>query len=191
MTKHIIHLTSLISIFKCFSAFAQLNEANLITWTKDYLLTYDDFNGSPGKEAEVALTSSGFLFSYQYDGKSQLTIEVTATFDKSKSWFRDEGKTNEVLNHEQTHFNITEVNARLLRKAFFERTYKSSNNFDVLLTRLYDDFTDRCSRMQNEYDNETNHGINSRLQQAWDKKISQQLKELEKHSPTQLNLIVN
>ncbi|MEO8149011.1 MAG: DUF922 domain-containing protein [Bacteroidia bacterium] len=176
---------------KPLSICAQGKDSTLITWSDSYKLNYDDFMGKPGKEAEVALTSSGIYFLYEYDGKSQLSIQLSSMFDKTKSWFKEDGKVPEVLSHEQTHFDITELNVRLFRKALTERSFRKANNFDVLLPRIYNDFTGKCSQMQNDYDNQTNHGTDTNAQKGWEKKVAKQLEELKQYNAVEMLFKVN
>lgn len=184
-------ITAIVFLFLRFHcSIAQANDSNVMEWSAGYKLTYEDFKGMPGNGSEVALTSSGFYFLYDYDGNKHLKVEIKAMFDKSKSWFREDGKNEQVLLHEQTHFDITELYVRQFRKFLVEKQFTSGMKFNLLLPRYYNEFINKCSTAQNHYDIETSHGTRDAQQKEWEKKITRQLKQLEEYNSGTLNLIV-
>ena len=79
----------------------------------------EDFEGK-ARGKNFGNTVSGIYFhTKESDGTLKLLVE--AIFVKSKSFLRDSSEY--VLRHERTHFNITEVNARRLRKRFAEKDF--------------------------------------------------------------------
>jgi predicted secreted Zn-dependent protease len=109
------------------------------------------------------------------------TGTVTATFDPNISWFRDPQKaTPALLRHEQLHFDLTEVYARIMRqklavyatKVDCTKLQPSFNN----LTKLVYDAWDK---EQNRYDQETNHGLNVARQALWEKQIQARLVQMQ------------
>src|SRR5262249_44372894 len=92
---------------------------NFIYWSAEKKLTGSDFQGRPDPASSMkAMTHSGIAYSWQC-ANGTLTYEVIARFDRSKSWMRP-GAETKLLLHEQKHFDITEIYARKMRKAFSE-----------------------------------------------------------------------
>ncbi len=153
-----------------------------IAFTPNLKLTYDDFQGSVPDSTgnEAAVTSSGI----SYETSSQirhsrllLHFVLTPAFNKKNSWFKPEGKQPQVLAHEQTHFDITAVKAcewaAAIRATIFTR-----DNFMDQVHKLQDQFTEACKTEEDTYDQETNHGLITEKQHAWEEKVHQRLKEV-------------
>lgn len=170
---------------------AQAQNNNEIHWQPTPLLDYADFMGKPQNGSEVAMTSSGFYFNYQYNGKEDLILELYATFDKSKSWFKPEGKFPEVLAHEQCHFDITELYARQLRQQIATFHFKKKNDFEKPLTKMYNDCNKKCSQAQRDYDLQTKHGIETEKQLQWQQKIAKELAALEDFTKEKMEIKVD
>ena len=79
-----------------------------------------------------------------------------------------------VLVHEQYHFNITEYCTRLLRKEIVEKGLGglSYNSMESLKTK----YSKKLDSLQDEYDNITDHNVNTRLQRYWELKIDDWLR---------------
>ena len=100
-------------------------------------------------------------------------------FDPSKSWGRV--KNDYILSHEQAHFDIAEIHARLLNKAlqnykFIAKTAKND------IGEIYQQVMDEHHAMQEQYDEETNYSRNETQQKEWQRKITDQLNSLESFS---------
>ncbi|GGG48310.1 DUF922 domain-containing protein [Hymenobacter glacieicola] len=149
-----------------------------IEWRADRLLTWDDFKSRPTTDRLAALTSStidakvgcvDYVFSAQ----------VQAVFVPTESWVRDPKRaTPALLRHEQVHFDLTEVHARLLRQKL------SLVKFDCeKLQPAFSNITKMAfltwQREEARYDQETNHGLNLPRQQAWEQQVQQKLQQLQ------------
>ena len=82
-----------------------------------------------------------------------------------------------MLQHEQTHFDITELHARKLRKRI--EAYNFSENAKAELDELYNQIERERRAMQSKYDLETDHSILKAEEVAWVEKVQQLLKEYE------------
>lgn len=71
----------------------------------------------------------------------------------------------EILNHEQRHFDITEIVVRDLNKAL--KNIKEEQKADY----LYELYKEKLKLMQTQYDYETEHYNNRKKQINWDNKI--------------------
>lgn len=148
-----------------------------IEWTPDRKLTWDDFKGKPDTENfpnALAVTNSaiGFesgSFSPFKDGK----LFVRNMFNNYGSWVLPKGKTDNVLRHEQVHFDITEIYTRKLRKLLIDAnvTTKSSSRAYVIFDSIKREWQDR----QDDYDHETKKGFNKETQEEWEAYVKLEL----------------
>ena len=162
----------------------QISVAQDITWSPKGSLSWNDFKGKPDTSNPYhASTQSGvqYLSSWQSSGgKTKLSLTVFAYFDKKRSWLKEGKGTDRLLRHEQLHFDISELHARLLRKEL--STYAFTDKHDDEVQRLFKENTKARNTMQERYDAETNHMINKEAQLAWEDSIAARLSELEDYS---------
>jgi hypothetical protein len=117
-------------------------------------------------------------------------INVFAAVNTSLSWVKPDRKTAYNLEHEQTHFNINEIFARKARdqtRQFIgqSETAESDNEqaaVDYAVTILENRIQNQIMQAQNEanamqdrYDSETGHGINTGSQSQWNQTIKDTL----------------
>lgn len=160
-----------------------LTPSNAVLWGERRELTWDDFKGRPDEGSEFsALTVSGFTaLQWSCDEKGQFTFQgAQAHFDRSKSWVKSEGKSDELLQHEQGHFDITEIYARKLREEL--RKIKCDKKTQEQIQKEVDAIFERIQKeweMEDEkYDQETDHGRNKEKQKEWNEKIQRRLEEM-------------
>lgn len=144
-------------------------------------LTWNDFKGAPVmNHFGGAVTASGFAFNADMkmiDSKVNLNIYVYTFFDKQASWKKPTVNSAYHLLHEQHHFDITRLSAAKLCE-----DYKNANftmaNYQQLLSSIFDKVFKENSDLQNQYDKETNHSINTAVQEDWNNKIDLAVKTL-------------
>jgi hypothetical protein len=129
-----------------------------------------------------AFTYSGITFEMSSENDTVI-IRVYSYFDPNQSWAHPDHRVPALLRHEQLHFDITELFARLMRKEMSAYMSKPVSEFvpakmDVevkaIFTRLYNEHM----LMQQKYDVETQHGIMSDEQSMWENDISTRLQAL-------------
>ena len=153
--------------------------AEYIPWLDERLLIWDDFQCAPKKNTDaIASTSTSLGIAYQVRNGT-LTYAVTCNFSKTKSW--GWVKTDYILAHEQAHFDITEIYARMLHQAMQEyqynhRTYKED------LNNIYNKIVWEKEAFQNAYDHGTDHSRKKRLQLEWLEKIEELLEETQPYA---------
>ena len=97
-------------------------EKEKILWSESYKLSWADFQAKPNiGSGFVASTNSGISFSYSFSyseekGDFDLDFTIQSNFYPTLSWYIASEVTENTLKHEQTHFDISELHARLLRK---------------------------------------------------------------------------
>lgn len=157
-------------------------ESDIIEWNENTKLTWDDFQGKADKKSSYkASTFSGFTVESKMIN-NELKMFVACQFTKSKSWVKNDSKVDELLKHEQGHFDITEWHARLLRKAFSKTTldpYDKTLNkkIDVLFKNEFK----KCQDHQKKYDKETKHGVIKEQQNKWSLLIKKEIKKLNEY----------
>jgi len=166
------------------SIFSSNLEEEKIPWSEDYQLTWADFK-SPSSNGSgfVASTSSGIAYSYSfgYDsekGKMAPIVKVSCNFYPERSWFSKENASDYILKHEQTHFDISEIYARKLRKEIAKT--KFSDNMSEELEALFYKFEDERTAFQKQFDKETDHSKIYDKEIEWEALIEEQLKEYER-----------
>ena len=154
--------------------------APLISWSAVRRLTMTDFQARAPMGDPLASSTSSNIKADAACKDYVFSSSVTATFDPNTSWFRNPQKASEaLLRHEQLHFDITEVYARIMRqklqlfsaKANCEKLQPGFNNTTKLVYAAWD-------HEQNRYDQETNHGLNAVRQAAWEKQTAAKLEML-------------
>ena len=137
-------------------------------------LTWDDFQGfvKPFTGWEAAISSTVYL---EFDSMT-MSYAAYAGQNNQLSWTKDTSKYG--LNHEQYHFNITELHARKMN------TYiKNNPNLELREYQLkLDLLRGELSRMQSKYDRESDHSLNFDRQRRWEYKIDSLLLEYDKES---------
>jgi hypothetical protein len=159
-------------LFSTNNVFAQ----DTIHWRSDYKLTWHDFKGKPDTTLEFgAITYASIQYSFKSSGTS-LHTKVYCYFNKLTSWVYL--KSDIGLVHEQGHFDIAELFARRLRKAFKEYQFNALTVKGDLRS-IFERTIKERKRMDDSYDKETNFSRNKRAQELWNQKIAQALKRLE------------
>ncbi len=164
-----------------FGIFSNTFEEEKIAWDADRPLTWEDFRGMPNRADNfVASTNSGVSFSFSYreqNGIADVKYTVTSNFYPDLSWYRPERVTQYILEHEQTHFDISELHARKLRKALSGVTH--DRDFKEKAEEIYNRLEDERRTMQTQYDKESDHSNIDEAEFKWRQYVAQQLELLE------------
>ncbi len=144
-------------------------------------LTWQDFKGVPdNNHFGGAVTASGFAFDSQinFDGKNiYLNIGVYAFFSKSDSWKKPQINSDYHLLHEQHHFDITRLGSQKFI-AELSKAHFTKENYNTLLTSIFNKVYKENESMQLQYDRETNHSLNVDKQLEWNDKIAAEIQKL-------------
>ncbi|HRO43280.1 MAG TPA: DUF922 domain-containing protein [Flavipsychrobacter sp.] len=159
---------------------------NEISWSKDKKLSWDDFRGLIPNDAEEQTAAAtycgiGFETNTISSKNSDLKIRVYNTFYIGQSWARPEEMNEDVLAHEQGHFDLCELYTRKLR----ERMANVSVNVNTLkpvLRKIYEDLQREYQARQEDYEVETAHGVNLPQQKKWQEILESELLETDKWS---------
>jgi hypothetical protein len=148
-----------------------------VEWKQGEKLTWDDFQGPADYANEMqAHTTSRINYNWQCDG-GMFMAEVESVFDREKSWKKDL-ETDALLAHEQLHFDLTEVWARQLRKAFSILEDPCSLSPEEI-KEIADQVRGQWQAEQKLYDLRTDHGRDAEWQLSYGVIVKGQLEELQ------------
>jgi hypothetical protein len=162
---------------------------NIFLWQEGKLLTWDDFLGKPEKRFAVASTHYDIFKNVTNQDKKAI-VSIQAVFFRNSSWKKVSWISDEVLTHEQKHFDIVELYCRKLRQMVAQAKYKDYNDLVAKVDAFYDKIDDEMDKYQDLYDEETDGSMNGDKQREWNKKINHELEILKAyHAPdVQVNL---
>lgn len=149
-------------------------------WDASRKLTWNDFKGPiPPDALPAATTASGISYEYSANlihHEVQLDFKVTAFFYPEESWYKPDVCDANILQHEQLHFDISEVFARRMREKL--RTTAFTENVKAEIREIYKTTLRELSDLQDVYDWETDFSRNKGAQQRWNARIKEALERL-------------
>jgi hypothetical protein len=169
---------SLVLLFVSLFVFPSEGIDNTIEWDENKKLTWADFRGPRTKNGSyVASTSSGISFSYSHmevNGVIEYDYAIKCHFYPDESWYDETRASDYILKHEQTHFDISELHARMLRKRISEADLSASAKAEI---RAFYEAVEVDRRvMQNKFDSESDHSKNKEMEYQWEAYVENQLK---------------
>ena len=148
-----------------------------IEWSPIKRLTWGDYLAKPSTSSDAAAITSTALGLEYHVRNNALTYKITCKFSKTRSWGKY--KTDYILEHEQGHFDITEIYARKLDNALREYDF-NPKKFKTDLDEIYKQIMEEKEALQNQYDTETDFSRNKEKQADWLRRIE---RELSKYTP--------
>jgi len=161
--------------FIFFLGFAKAQDK--IFWNENRKLEWSDFQSFTRPNASQAAATTYCGISYLLNSSTrQFTdeqVKIESFFIPSKSWAHQEHKTDNVLMHEQSHFDIAELFARRFRKIISNKSL-DAKSLQKYYEMIYDDYKD----YQQDYETVTNHGRIRDKQLEYSRKIDEEIEEL-------------
>jgi hypothetical protein len=150
-----------------------LLKSNTIFWFDRRYIKYDDFKKVYSTNMQYsANTLYKFNFDYKtHDDSIKYVIYSYFICDSSYICCQD----SILLAHEQGHFDISEIYARMLRKNTIEliNKYSSLDSIQYYINSLFESID-----IDDVYDTETNHGTITTENERWKIKIEKMLDSL-------------
>ncbi len=186
------------AVLLCFSIICGLNaqpkqdDNNILYWTKDHRLTFDDFEGKPNRQDTTLRIHSPTILTHKLGAiiKSinvhliteggKTTFIIHAAMKKNLSWIKDKGDTIS-LSHEQGHFDICEIYARILR-----RDIKHARSL-LKAKEIYEQTSYNEEVEQDNYDKENSYQAGG-ITMGWKERIFCRLRELEQYADVTVTL---
>lgn len=143
-----------------------------IKWSEKKM-DWSDFQGPiPFGELKVkAISNCNIHLDWELNENDELIVSCYSYLNRKKSWYVKAAESSELLNHEQRHFDIAEINARLLVRDILNVNFKSASSINGKLKSLFYGAKLEMKHMQNEYDKETDLSRNTENQLKWNNKI--------------------
>ena len=158
------------------------NQLDTLYYDKRRPLIWSDFRGAGrfgSRWAAQVFTSFGMEVKATVSNRVlNLHVKMKVWLDKTISWVRPEAKDDYTLAHEQLHFDITELVAKQFEKKVSNLLF-TVEDYNSEIQYQYLEYYRQLSRIQQDYDGDTNHGINVSEQQRWIEKVKKELRELE------------
>ena len=159
---------------------SDLADDHAMAWAAGRRLTWHDFQGDPPTDGSEGAKTAYTLYSAWKCRGSAFEFRVIAGFRPRQSWVKavvlnDTTQRRSVLGHEQTHFDIAEVHARIMRRAFRDLARPCSTT-DAQLSALAQRLAQDEKAEQRRYDAETNHGLRASQQGAWSAAVARRLR---------------
>ncbi len=140
-------------------------------------LNWADFRDRPSTKSKFSasiFTSLAMEGTPHMDaGTVVLPVEVKVYMLPGSSWVRLQ-KTDYGLNHEQRHFDVTRIVGNRLETRL-QAMELNPDNYDGLINDAYFDAFREMNRLQEIYDGQTQHGMNSEAQSRWNIILDQAL----------------
>lgn len=164
-----------------FTCLTYCQNKSTIIWDESRKLTWDDFQGETdsinfGKAKtsyRIRIIPENVTVDENDDIQGYEKMTVQAEFDKNHSWSLAKFDTI-VLKHERLHFDIAELFARKIRKQFYENKIAKKITYE----RFWADYKklwSECSKFQNLFDYETDHGRDKEQNKLWRQLVFEEL----------------
>ena len=143
-------------------------------------LNWDDFTGKVIEGSPFnAFTSYKFNTKFaniKFISDSAIVngFEVVLEFDNINSWAKKDKVTDNLLVHEQGHFDIGILCTREIMAKFKEAKF-TKENYRILFQNIINDASKKYKEMGIKYDDETDHSKNTKQQIKWNSFFSEQL----------------
>lgn len=153
-------------------------DTDTIYYHKDRALSFDDFRAkSPqnNKFQAAIFPSFGYdLHRELKEGFIQIQVILKVYMIRSASWASALIKSNYSLNHEQRHFDLVKLIAERFKSKLISEKL-NPDNYEGIISFEYLQFYREMNRLQDKYDQETNHGMNKSKQDDWNRWIDAEL----------------
>ena len=151
-----------------------------IPWESDRPLEWITYKGRVPAEAgqSAASTAYDLVHGMRCTGQ-RFEFVVIAVFQPGESWVlptvvSDPAESQRMLQHERTHFDLTEVHARRMRRYFSQILHpctRPQEELQAALTNLINEEAEAQAR----YDRETSYGRVAGRQTAWNADVAKLL----------------
>lgn len=143
-------------------------------WSGDRLLQWSDFLGRADMMSDAAALTSYVLSFETHCAGDRFSFHVESRFLPGRSWVKSshllQKASDLTLQHERTHFDLSEVQARRARQSLVALPSPCALD-DQARDALMTPFVRDDAGLQERYDRETAHGTNARRQAEWNEQV--------------------
>jgi predicted secreted Zn-dependent protease len=144
-----------------------------------HIISWSEFTHVPSRPEGVeenAEINCHFPHTYQFGkNKGAVTIasaEVNISTIPAKCWVVSDQKTDYLLQHEQSHYDILALCAREFYNKILTYTASTEDKLEKRIKHLNADLQQKVNKIDKRYDLQTKHSQDKAKQQEWDKKIA-------------------
>jgi len=166
-----------------------MSENDIIYWSKDYSLNWSDFKAESNPaifEDSHSTIKYGFTWivnSHALNDEIVFSIDeikISVQFHPLLSWVRQSESTDNLLKHEQGHFDLAELLRRdynkILKNKFYEKVFPTRGQNDAqrkqfakedsgkMISLEIDKLSEILRKKREEYNMETDFGKNIEIQ---------------------------
>ncbi len=164
-----------------FSDYAASETADTVYYSPQRPLAWSDFTGNPAKPSRYA---AAVFPSFSYEGRTEvkqgvlhLYLDMKVYMLQSSSWVKPGNKDAYCLNHEQKHFDIAKLVAERFKQKITPAILSVADYNSIIQYHFIESFRE-MNQLQEQYDTETQHGLNKQAQEQWNKRIAEELGSL-------------
>jgi hypothetical protein len=145
----------------------------------NYLVSWSDFTELSARpqgvkeDAQIHPEMSFRNFQVGKNGNAVIIkdVEIDIELVANDCWVVRTAKSNDLLKHEQGHYDILTICARELYAALLAIRATSTKDLQKQLEKEKARLGDKVTKADARYDTKTNHSLNQTVQQTWDQKI--------------------
>ncbi len=161
-----------------FTDYIRNDKADTVFYTPDRPLVWDDFRDTPRPGPYAATVFPSFAQEGRTtveNGVIHLDLLLKVYVLKDASWVRPGSRDEYGLNHEQRHFDLVKLVAERFKRKVLADTL-TVEDYDGQIGYEYLESYREMNRVQEQYDDETQHGLNREAQDRWNRRIDEELK---------------
>jgi hypothetical protein len=144
-----------------------------ISWAKFTKVTTAP-NGSDADGYTEAVYQSNNIQPVRGKGKTVVvkTADITISLDSGQSWVVETKITNDLLTHEQGHYDITALGARELYARLLKLKAADVKSLSDKVNELSEALQNKIDNTNHRYDEQTDHSKVKASQEKWNKAIA-------------------
>lgn len=150
-----------------------------LIWNATAALTWNDFRAKPDLLAKGDAASKVSIRATPYRKQKQLHYNVQTVFHRNESWCKT--PSDDLLQHEQLHFDIAELYARKARMQISSLKRKGVRDVKAYNAAIAELFAE-SNLFDARYDRETVHGASRKKQSEWEYNVRIELMLLNRFS---------
>jgi len=185
MKNILIFLFGIASLY----SFKTIQKEDKVIWKNSQALVWQNFKSQSDNGSKLSALSACKITTKNSvrDDTDSIEFIIESYFVSNESWVKSSEKNDYLLKHEQGHFDINEIYARRIREELKKIKF-TLGNLNVVFKNIVAKHFKELNATQELYDSETSHSKDKKKQEGWNIKISNQLKELNSYSSS--NIVV-
>jgi hypothetical protein len=163
-----------------FTDYIQHNKADTVFYDPARPLRWDDFIGKPVGSRYAAQVFPSFGYggpSEVVEGYIHLNLNMKVFVLKENSWVRAGANNDYALSHEQRHFDIVKLVVERFKNRIISKQLPVVDYGGIIAYEYIESFRE-MNHLQDQYDSETQHGLNQSAQQRWNTRLEKELREI-------------